>query len=169
MTDQGGRGLGRWLAIAATAAIVVMWLYIFSGAARRDPPDSLRDGRFAEQAEPICAAAVEAVEALPGADVAETAPDRADVIDDADVLLADMLDQLEALEVDDDRDRELIDLWLADWRTYLGDRAEFARALRTDPDAELLVTARAGRQITLTVDRFAEVNDMASCATPLDV
>jgi hypothetical protein len=50
----------------------------------------------------------------------------------------------------------------------LDDRQAFADRLRVDEEAELLVTARVGRQITLTLDRFAEINDMPSCATPLD-
>lgn len=169
MTDERGSRLGRWLAVIAVGAMVVMWLYIFSGAARREPPDSLDGDRFPAQAEALCATAVDTVDALPAADAAATATERADVIDEADAVFAAMLDELEAIEVDSDHDRELIDLWLADWRTFLGDREEFADALRTDPDAELLVTARAGRQITLTVDRFATVNDMESCVTPLDV
>ena len=60
--------------------------------------------------------------------------------------------------------------WLADWRTYLGDREAYADALRADPDARLLVSEKAGegRQITGWIDEFANANRMPSCVTPTD-
>lgn len=170
MADDQTSRLGRWLAILVVAAIVLMWLYIFTGAAADDPPDQLNDTEYALDAEPRCALAVEALDALPSAGEAETATDRAAVLDDANDVLEAMVDDLAALDVDNDRDRELVGLWIEDWRTYLEDRREYAQELRVDVDAELLVTAREGRQITLTIDRFASkvVNDMESCMTPLD-
>ena len=109
------------------AALVLMWLYVFTGAAAEDPPDQLDDVAFAEAAEPRCAQAVAALEALPAAGEAESAADRAAVLDETDAVLTSMVDDLAAIEVDNDRDRELVDLWIADWRTYLQDRRDFAR------------------------------------------
>jgi hypothetical protein len=170
VTDDQSSRIGRWLAILVVAAIVLMWLYVFTGAAAENPPDQLNDTEFALTAEARCAQAVEDLSALPPAGEAETAADRAAVLDEADTILLAMVDDLAAIDVDNDRDRELIDLWIADWRTYLEDRGQYAEALRVDEDAELLITARGGRQITLTIDRFASkvVNDMESCTTPLD-
>ena len=170
MSEDKRSRLGRWLAILAVAAIALMWLYVFSGAAAEDPPDQLHDETYARAAEPRCAAAVEELEELPFAGDAETAAERADVLDDANTILTAMIDDLAAIEVDNERDQDFVDRWIADWRTYLEDRARYAGNLRTDEDAELLVTARANRHITLTIDRFASkiVNDMESCSTPLD-
>jgi hypothetical protein len=167
--EQSSR-IGRWLAILVVGAIVLMWLYVFTGAAAEDPPDQLDDDGFARTAEPLCAQAVEDLAALPSAGEAATAADRADVLDAANAVLTAMVDDLAAIEVDDTHDRELVDLWIADWRTYIDDRRAYADELRVDDTAELLVTAREGRQITLTIDRFASkvVNDMESCTTPLD-
>ena len=64
---------------------------------------------------------------------------------------------------------EIVAAWLADWRAYLEDRAEFAERLREDPTAQLLVTARLGEQVTEYMDVFAADNDMPACATPIDV
>lgn len=168
MADDEPSRVGRWLAVSAVVAIVVMWLYIFSGVASDDPPDTLDGDAFPQQAESLCAAAVAELEALPTAGETETATARADVLDAANRVLATMVDDLGALDVADPTDRELVGRWIDDWRTYLADRRDYAEDLRVDASAELLITARAGRQITLTVDRFANVNDMPSCVTPLD-
>jgi hypothetical protein len=167
--DQPSR-IGRGLAILVVAGLVLMWLYVFTGAAAEDPPDQLDDTTFAEAAEPRCAEAVDDLEDLPAASEAESAADRAAVLDEANTVLTSMVDDLAAIEADNERDQQLVDLWIADWRTYLQDRRDYADLLRADDDAELLITAREGRQITLTIDRFASkvVNDMESCTTPLD-
>lgn len=167
--DQSSR-VGRGLAIAVVAAIVVMWLYVFSGAAAQNTPDKLDDTEFTTAAEIRCAQAAEDLDALPPAAEADSATARAAVLDEANLLLVDMAADLGALEVDNDRDRELVDLWLADWRTFIEDRGDYADELRVDDEAELLVTARGGRQISLTIDRFAAagINNMESCMVPLD-
>ena len=59
--------------------------------------------------------------------------------------------------------------WIADWRTYLGDREAYADALRTDPEARLYVTAKDREQVTEYIDAFAADNHMPACATPIDV
>jgi hypothetical protein len=169
VAEQSSR-IGQGLAILVVGGIILMWIYVFSGAAAEDPPDQLDDTGFAVTAEPLCAAAVDDIAALPSAGEAATAVERAEVLDDANAVLTAMVDDLAEIEVDTTRDRELVDLWIADWRIYIEDRREFADELRIDATAELLVTAREGRQITLTIDRFASkvVNDMESCTTPLD-
>jgi hypothetical protein len=60
--------------------------------------------------------------------------------------------------------------WLADWRVYLGDRQDYAEAVRTDGNAALLVSEKegTGRQITGWIDEFALSNKMDDCVTPTD-
>ena len=110
--------------------------------------------------------------ALPAALTATDAAARADVIDASEVLLADMLAELSALEPPAGaEDRARVDEWLDDWSRYLADRGEYADRLREDPDARFTVTQseRDERQITEAVDRFAAVNGMPSCETPADI
>ena len=45
-----------------------------------------------------------------------------------------MVDDLEPLAPTGE-DGEIVAAWIADWRTYLGDREAYADALRTDPEA----------------------------------
>ncbi|HKY65512.1 MAG TPA: hypothetical protein VJM49_04045 [Acidimicrobiales bacterium] len=156
-------------------ALVAMWgyvVYLAFGPGRQPPIDRLDDPAFAEAGEERCAEALDAVDELPVASEAPDAATRADVVDRADAVFAAMLDDLDGM-VDlapaGDQRRRATE-WLADWRTYLGDREAFADALRTDPDARLLVSEKEGegQQITGWIDEFAKANRMPSCVTPTD-
>jgi hypothetical protein len=165
----------RVLLTCIALALVAMWgyvLYLAFGPGRQPPIDRLDDPAFARAAEVRCAEALEVVEGLPVANASPTASDRADVLDQADAAYAAMLDDLDGmtdLAPAGDQRRRATE-WLADWRTYLGDREDYADRLRTDPGARLLVSEKPGegRQITGWIDEFAKANDMPSCVSPLD-
>lgn len=166
----------RVLLTVVVLALVSMWVYVLYlafGPGRQPPIDRLDDPAFAEAAEQRCAEALEVVDALPVANATPDPATRADVIDEANAAFAAMLDDLDATTrlapAGDQRDRA--DAWLADWRTYLGDRQQYAAALRDDPEARLLVSAKEGegRQVTGWIDEFAKANRMPSCVTPSDV
>jgi hypothetical protein len=172
--DRGSR-LGRTVALVIVCALVSMWgyvLYLAFGPGRQPPIDRLDDPAFAEAAEERCATTLEDVDRLPVASASHTAADRADVLARANAAYAAMLDDLDDLEslapAGDQRRRA--GEWLGDWRTYLGDRERYANALRTDPDARLLVSEKPGegQQITGWIDEFAKANRMPSCASPTD-
>lgn len=151
-------------------ASFALWAYAFSGLARRDAPDTLDDPTFAAAAEPICAAAIADIDALPAAMTFENDPlGRADNLDLATDRLEEMVRSLEPLVAGTDRDRQIIESWLADWSTYLGDRRGFAEAIRVDPDEPFQLTGREGKAITAPMNRMATVNEMPSCAPPGDV
>lgn len=169
-------GPARIVLTLVVVALVSMWgyvIYLAVGPGRHAPIDRLDDPAFARAAEERCADALDRVDDLPPASEAGTAADRAAVLAQADAAFADMLDDLDGL-VDlaptaGDQRRRATE-WLADWRTYLGDRQAFADALRTDPGARLLVSEKAGegRQVTGWIDEFAKANRMPSCVTPTD-
>lgn len=170
------RRLPRALVVVAVLLMVSMWgyvTYLAFGPGRQPPIDRLDDPAFAQAGEAHCADAIAAVDALPGAAAADAAADRADVIERANAEYAAMLDDIEAdlplAPAGDQRERATA--WVADWRLYLGDRAEFADALRADPGARLLVSEKPGetRQVTGWIDEFALANRMDSCVTPTDV
>jgi hypothetical protein len=161
--------------IIVVAALVSMWgyvLYLAFGPGRQPPIDRLDDPAFAAAAEERCAEALDDVDDLPVASESPTAAERAAVLAQADAVFAAMLDDLDGmveLAPAGDQRRRATE-WLADWRTYLGDREAFADALRTDPDARLLVSEKdgEGRQVTGWIDEFAKANRMPSCVTPTD-
>lgn len=168
----GRRGwtVGRVAAVVVVLGLTLMWIYAFSGVAAKDPPDQLDDPAFAEAAEPVCAAARDELESLPAARDADSPEERAVTVRQANATLTAMVDQLEELVPGgDDRDQRITRLWLADWRTHLEDRSAYADSLASGSTDPAEFTARGGRSITATIDNFAEVNDMASCTTPLDL
>jgi hypothetical protein len=166
-----GRRLGRVMAIAVFVFIAGLWAYALWGPVQRVPQGRLDSLAFAEAAEPICAATMSRIDALPPAFETRDAATRAGVVAAANLELAAMLDELEAIAPspmagDDGR---MIDEWLLDWRTFLADRERYAVALASDPDARLLVTEKERRQVSEPVDYFADTNFMPNCATAGDL
>jgi hypothetical protein len=163
----------RWTRgrIAAVTWIVIMvgfWFYAFV-LAPKGSPDILDDPAFATASEARCAQARSVLDALPLANTAKTASERADTIDVANRELRDMLATISALPTGNAHDTELVGLWLTDWRQYVSDREDFSRELRVDESATFGVTARGGSQITKAIDAFAGRNKMPSCQVPDDV
>lgn len=161
---------GASIAVVALAVMAGFWIWAFSPLAPSGHPDTLYNVVFTHNAEDICAATVAAAGRLPGAAEATGPEDRASQIRTSTVLFEDMVADLRT-EADDvvGADADLLDAWLADWDTYLGDRRAYAATLAGGSDPPFTVTARDGEGITGYIDIFAEVNAMPSCATPGDV
>ena len=170
-TGPRGWTPGRIVAAALVVGMVALWayvLYLAIGPGRQPPPDRLDDPAFATAAEVRCDEALDVVAALPRASESTSAVERATVVAEANQAFTEMLDDLDRIAPDGE-DGEIVREWLADWRTYLDDREAFATALRRDPEARLLVSAKDNDQITEHLDAFAADNHMPACATPLDV
>ncbi len=165
------RRISRGLLAVVVMAMVAMWAYVVYlafGPGRQDPPDRLDDPAFAAAAQARCDEALDLVAALPRAVEARTTDDRADAVEDANQAFATMVDDLEAI-VPAGEDGRIVGAWLADWRTYLGDRTDYAEAVRQDPEARLFVSARDSQQVTEYIEAFAADNHMPACAPPNDV
>lgn len=165
----------RRLASRLVVAVVVLglaslWgyvLYLALGPGRQDSPDKLDDPAFAVAAQARCDAALDLVAALLPASQTKDAATRGATLAEANVALAGMLEDLRGL-VPAGEDGEIVGRWLDDWDTYLGDRESYARRLRTDPRARLLVSSKDGDQVTDYIDQFAKDNAMPACSTPAD-
>jgi len=174
--DDGrpGRG-GPWSIGKVLAAVVIVgsfgiWIYAFSGAARRDAPDLFDDPAFALAAEARCAAAVADLEELPNALEATDGADRADQIRTSTARLETMLDELDAVVGGTARDVEIASGWLADWRVLVADRYRYAEAIAADPNAQFLVTdVGVSERLDRRITRLANTNAMPSCVAPGDV
>jgi hypothetical protein len=167
--------VGRLAATGVVVALLAMWgyvLFLAFGPGRQPPVDRLDDPAFASAAEDRCAAALERIDSLPVANATPDPGERADVLDEANEAYSGMIDDLGGLTrlLPDATQRGYAEQWVADWRTHLGDRLEYARDLRTDPDARLLVSEKPGegQQITEWIDEFAAANRMPSCKSPTD-
>jgi hypothetical protein len=159
---------GRVAATAVALGVALLWIYALT---RRPepPPDRLDDTAFAPQAEEICTATLQRLDQLPNAHDAAGPTERAAIVEQSNEDLATMLAALERALPAGERDRRMLDQWLADWRTYLDNRRDYADRLRRQGDTRIYVSEKDGRQITVAVDRFAEVNRMPTCRTPKDI
>lgn len=168
------RRFGVLLVIASFIGIwgYVIYLSVFVG--RAEPRDRLDDTDWTATAESVCAQSTPVFEALPFASELDSPAERADVLDDGTDELEDLVSRLDALPPPaDDDEASAVDKWLADYRTFVQDRREYAAAQRdpSDPryDEAFSVTDRDGYQIDVLIDDFARVNFMESCETPDDV
>ena len=161
---------GRIASMVAVVLIVGFWAWIFAGGPRKANPDRMDDRAFVTTAEKHCVKLRADLAELPNAAFEKTAAARAAVLVDANVLVADMIDDLEAAAPTTGDDAQRVDGWLADWHTYLNARQDYARRLKTDPGARLLLDANPGGDpVDTGIEVFADVNDMPECATPGDV
>jgi len=156
--------------LAIFLALVAFWIYAFF-LAPDDKVDALEDRSFVDAANAICEARYAELDALPPAHASATPTDRVAVLDQSNEVVARLVAELrEAAAPATGRDRELLDMWLADWDAYLQARLDYADDLRTgDEGALFLVPARHGGQITQTMDGFARTNRITECLVPLDV
>lgn len=156
------------LVVLAMAGIWVYILYLAFGPGRQPPIDRLSDPAFAPAAQARCSQALDEVALLPDATEVPSSDARADVIEEANSIFDAMLADLVVLAPEGD-EGDMVTAWVTDWRTYLDDRQAYADALREDPDARFLVSAKDNEQITEYIDGFAADNQMPACGTPLDV
>src|SRR4051794_23730795 len=128
-TRRGGWTIPRVLAVGTAGALILFWIWILSGAPKKQNPDRLDDRAWVSRAEATCAAAMHRIDELPPAQATKAAGARADVVAQANDELSAMLDRLSADPVTDTSDAELVRQWLADWRRYVGNRQDYARRL----------------------------------------
>lgn len=160
---------GRVLLAILVIASFGIWVYAYSGAADRPPPDLFDDEAVAAEAEPRCALARDELAQLEPAYLASDHLDRAATIDDANAILSAMVADLRRLEPAGERDRQILDGWLGDWETYLANRDDFAHRLREDPTARFYQSDVANEMLDRRLTRLAETNRMPSCGNPGDV
>lgn len=171
------RGLRRVGVLVVVASFVVIWGYVLwltFVEGRAEPRDRLDDERFAEAAQDACAPSAALFASLPLASEVNTPEERADLLDEATDELERMVERLEGVVPPRDAEESrAVARWLADYRTLVRDRREYASAQR-DPshpryDQPFVVTDRGGFQVDVLIEDFAHVNRMESCEPPDDV
>lgn len=168
----GPAGMGRvWTVVGVTVflLIVLMWIWIFSGAPRKQNPDYLDDRAWVEDAEDTCAATQEEIDERTADAGNQDLEARADAIDastdDVEAMLADLRDPLP----DNASDRSVVEPWLADYANLVEDRREYADAVRVNADARFYTTEKFSDPLNRVVQTFAETNEMKSCIPAGDV
>lgn len=167
MSDKALRVLG----VTVVVGMAIFWAWILSGAPQKDNPDRLDDREWAEYADGRCEQMRADIAKLPNALEAESAEDRANTLAEANRIVGDMLDDLEATMPTEGEDAVRLEGWMRDWRLHEKDRIEYVDVLRADPNAQFGVTEHPdfNDPIDEVIRVFADVNDMKACRVPGDV
>ena len=162
------------LLVIGFLVIAGFWIWAFSPFPTRGHPDTLDtlDGQaFTANAEVRCAATLEQLDTLPRDWDIDNPRQLAEQVSSGTELLVPQVADLRNLSrsISNPDEAQKVELWLDDWNTYIADRNNLVAKLRQGERAEFIYTARNGVQIARILDRFAEVNNMLSCRTPMDI
>ena len=127
--------------------------------------NKFEDRAWAENAEEVCAPVKRAVRLLDLEANADLQV-RADLVVQSTDLLAAMIDELESDLPDDPKGAAIVPDWIADWRTLLQNRYDYADRLRAGDEVPFTETPVQGVPITERIETFAGDNEMDSCAPP---
>ncbi|MEO6629762.1 MAG: hypothetical protein ABIP03_14490 [Aquihabitans sp.] len=161
---------GRVATVLGFLVMVAFWAWIFAGGPKKVNPDRLGDRAFVTRTQERCKQMLVDLDKLPPGPSLKDATQRADVLDQATGVVTKTIDDIEADAPTSGGDAQSVRGWIKDWRVYLANRADYAKRLRTDPKARLLLDEnKGGDPIDTGIEVFAQVNDMRECATPGDV
>ncbi len=163
----------RLLLAVVVGTFVVFWTWALFFASK-EAVNKIDDRAWAERAEQICQTATE--ERLELADfriITEGGPElireRATIVEDSTDILRAMLDDLVAVPPTDQKGREIVPQWEAEYRTYLDDRYSYAEQLRESGENLPFYETADGIPISERLETFAGDNDMPACAPPRDL
>lgn len=154
----------RLLFLVGFAGFVAFWFWALF-LIDKTAVNKFEDRAWAENAEEVCAPVKQAVRRL---DLESTADleGRADLVVRSTDMFAAMLDELESDLPDDPKGAAIVPDWIADWRTLLQNRYDYADELRAGNEVPFTETAVQGVPITERLETFAGDNEMDSCAPP---
>ena len=161
-----------FVTLAAVSLLLGGWAYLLFFYDPGLMIDELADKTFPTQAEDVCAVAAGQLSTLRPANLATNPLDRAETLEQSNVVLSQMIDDLRPLTpTGPQKVTDGVTEWLDDWETYIGNRSAYVDNLRADPEARFLESTKgtSTKGITRAIDGFAEVNEMTSCTTPADV
>jgi hypothetical protein len=169
------RTLGKIVIVVCCLIVASMWGYYFFFATDRGVYQ-IEDRSWRVAAKEICAAASAEREAL--ADTSggkitdptlEQMQQRADLVDQATVILERMVNDLAAIEVDNEDDRLRLDFFAENYRILLADRRRYTASLRAGDKVQYSETVVGGGPVTNVISDFTagvKGNDVPECSPP---
>lgn len=153
--------------------LAVMWVYAFVFASR-ESVNMIGDTAWQKYAEERCMQArlerAELADFRKLEDVGAGAlAQRAELVDRATQTLEAAIDDIAARPVADEKGRAIVPLWLADYRTYIQDRRDYAEMLRNGKNDPFAETRVDGIPLSEKVSTFATANRMPACQAPVDL
>lgn len=153
--------------------LVVFWTWALFFASK-EAVNRIEDRAWAARAEQICLDAT--ADRLELADFrvivdgdAGLIRERAVIVEKSTDILRRMLDDIVAVTPADQKGRDIVPLWEADYRIYLEDRYTFADQLRESGENLPFYETADGIPISERIETFAGDNDMAACSPPRDL
>lgn len=154
----------RILFVVGFAAFVAFWFWALF-LIDKTAVNKFEDRAWAENAEEVCAPVKLAVRRL-DLEATPVLSERAELVDRSTDMYGAMLDELESDLPDDPKGAAIVPDWIADWRTLLQDRYNYADRLRRGEEVPFTETPVQGVPITERIEAFAGDNEMDSCAPP---
>ena len=163
----------RILLLVVSLGIAAFWVWALffppKGAVAR-----LDDVAWTERAEEICREANLARNELTDTrrieDVGEGAlAERADLIDQATDIVADMIDRIMSVAPTGPEDLALAERWAGYYRTLLEDRRDYTDVLRSGDNPPFPETTIDGSPISEFINDFTVANRMKACSSPADL
>lgn len=159
----------------ACLAVASMWVFYFFFATN-EGVYQLQDKSWRVAAEQVCADATAQREALTDESagyIANPTPEqmtqRADIVDEATLILEQMLGQLVAIPVDNDDDRIRLEFFEENYRIILGDRRSYTAKLRAGnlvPYSESVVGSGPVSNVVLDFTAGVKGNEVPLCSPP---
>lgn len=165
----------KLLVVIACLALVVMWIYALFFASK-DAAYRVENQAWRQQAEQICdryrdqrLALVDTDDGLIVEPTLEQMITRADIVDEATLLLESALDEVLAMPVTTERDQSLVDDYERYYRLVIADRRVYTERLRQGDDRPYGETLVDNGPVSNVLIDFVTVNQMQSCAPPTDL
>ncbi|MGA9275733.1 hypothetical protein [Ilumatobacter sp.] len=154
----------RVLFLVGFAAFAAFWFWALF-LIDKTAVNKFEDRAWAERAEEICEPVKQDLQ-LMNLERSSDFEVRADLVVESTDMLAAMLDELEEVDPADAKGQAIVPDWIADYRTLLDDRYDYAERLRAGENVPFTETPVQGVPITERIETFAGDNEMPSCAPP---
>lgn len=164
----------RVLLTAICVLIAGMWVYAF-GFAPRESFNKINDTSWQARAQAHCKVAEDirfSFQDLTPMKVDDTSALKAKgkLVEAATDALEDAINLIAADKPADAKGQELVPKWIADYRTYIADRREFAKVLQSAVTRPFFAESEVeGVPISERISKFARENNMKTCQTPYDL
>ena len=174
LDERRARQLGLRVGLTTLMTLfAVFWIWALFFASK-EAVNRIEDRAWAERAERICQIAnAERLELADFRLIADGGPElireRADIIERSTDIIEQMLDDVVAVEPTDLKGSEIVPLWEADYRTYIGDRYRYVDQLRETGENLAFYETADGIPISERIETFAGDNEMPACSPPHDL
>lgn len=176
--QRRGRRWVKVLLALGCALMAAMWVYYLFFASDKGVY-RLDDTSWRVEAAQVCGAAKADLAALAdttggfiGEPTEEQMKQRAAIAEQATDIVEQMLDEIIAIPVDNDRDRSILDVFEENYRKIIADRRRYAASLSAGENVRYTETVVAGGPVSNVITDFTagvKSNDVPECSPPNDL